>query len=476
VLSAIVVGAASRWVSGRSVEREMRGSFEAIRQTLQPARFPLTAPVLSTLADLTGTELAIYDNAGAELRGTVAAAPRQLLPPTAGAGSHADGFRGNVVPGYLVRQFPRQGPRIDGVAHVLVMYDTEALQRARRSAALLPLATGLFSTLLLGGVALVISRHMITRIELLRENVQRVAGGDFAPGPLVGGDDELGQLGEAIRKMSRDLHALWRTVQQQERQKSMHQLAAGLAHQLRNSLTGARMALDLHTDHYLPREGVSSGDAEKSAAGLGVARREIQRTQDYVQRILDLAQQPSGEGQPAVVADALRPIRESLEMIARHHRVALRWELPEPLGRCRVADGASLAMAVENLILNALEAGGETVCLEVRRAGAQLEFCVRDNGPGLSPVSSPGDPDGGGAVSTERIRPARGEFDSEVWFEPFMTSKPEGLGLGLSLVRRAAVLLGGEVRHERRDGWTCFFLRAGIMDAKAPSMSSQAGD
>jgi hypothetical protein len=97
-----------------------------------------------------------------------------------------------------------------------------------------------------------------------------------------------------------------------------------------------------------------------------------------------------------------------------------------------VKDGPTWVAAVTNLIHDAMEAG-DRVIVDLKILNNKRIFVrVADNGEGVLP-----------SVVDEL-------------FEPFVTSKPEGMGLGLSVVRRAAEYLGGEVRW-RRDADLTFF-------------------
>jgi hypothetical protein len=105
-------------------------------------------------------------------------------------------------------------------------------------------------------------------------------------------------------------------------------------------------------------------------------------------------------------------------------------------------DGEAIVGVLVNLVMNAMEAVNvrgtvEIVCsvresVDATNTRRAWVWSVRDNGPG---------PD-------EQIR--------DSMFEPFVTTKPEGVGLGLSMCKRVAVALGGELNWERREGWTVF--------------------
>lgn len=426
--TAILVGSGSWWWVGRTVSGEIGEAFSVLETTLAEAKYPLNPAVLQSVSGLAGCELAAYDESKSLLHTTLQGVPRQLPAMQAGT------FDSGVVPGYLARRIARRGGTSVDAHWVLVLYDLRTLERAKWSSAALPLVTGIASTALLSVVLGVLSQRFISRITHLKNTVHRVAVGDFSVEEDFDEPDELGELGRAVTKMKVDLQRLWKTVQRQEREQLIHRMAAGLAHQLRNSLTGAKMAIDI----------VASKQRERnqSSEALEVAAREIQRTEGYVQRILTLSSKREMDSSPQSVHECLLPVRESLRLIAEHHRVKLDWDVNLQAKEIIVRDGAALASAIENLTLNALQAGGTEIRVVVNREESQkgtplLCFEVCDNGPGPS----------GEAVDL---------------FEPFYSTKPEGLGLGLALVKRAAENLGGNVAWKREQGWTLFTMKVPV--------------
>ena len=111
----------------------------------------------------------------------------------------------------------------------------------------------------------------------------------------------------------------------------------------------------------------------------------------------------------------------------------------------QVDDGAAFTAAISNLVLNAMQAANHVdvtagLFADQKSAmqGYRLSVTVRDNGTGVDP-----------RVAAEL-------------FEPFVTSKPEGMGLGLPLVKRAAEQMGGDVCWRREDQQTVFEFRCRV--------------
>lgn len=212
-----------------------------------------------------------------------------------------------------------------------------------------------------------------------------------------------------------------------------------LSHELKNPMAGARGAAQLI---------LSSQDEEAvEMARLIVAELDrAVRIADRWSRIGDLAPQPLVPVNLHTVArDAVRSARAAAGdqvRFSEHYDPSL----PDAL-----ADPDLVAQALLNLLTNAAEAvrktGGGEVSLTTRyrsaRPGgaapeARLEIVVGDDGPGV---------------------PAQ---MGDAIFNPFVTGKPAGEGLGLALVSRIAELHGGGVEYESRPGATefHFYLRA----------------
>jgi signal transduction histidine kinase len=96
--------------------------------------------------------------------------------------------------------------------------------------------------------------------------------------------------------------------------------------------------------------------------------------------------------------------------------------------------------AILNLIMNAIQAAGNRGEVQLRSIleNGNLDIQVRDNGPGPN------------AAVQDRM------------FEPFVTSKAEGVGMGLALVKQTADRVHGKVSWKREDGWTIFSLQIPI--------------
>ncbi|MEE9219557.1 MAG: ATP-binding protein [Acidobacteriota bacterium] len=223
-----------------------------------------------------------------------------------------------------------------------------------------------------------------------------------------------------------DLH---RELIRKERLAAVGELAAGVAHEIRNPLAGIGGSL-----------AVIARDLPKSNSHADIMK-EIDRQLHRIERMVGdmLAYARPGELQPkwihphAILEQAISGIQQQPSLPEARLVRDLDPEVPEIYG-----DPRALDQAFGNLILNAYQAvsKGGTIEVRTRRRGDEVRVSIRDDGCGIPPGSC------------KRI------------FEPFFTTKARGTGLGLSIVRRAVESHGGtiEVRSEPGKG-TVFEVR-----------------
>lgn len=207
-----------------------------------------------------------------------------------------------------------------------------------------------------------------------------------------------------------------RRMMQQEKLSVLGLIAGSLAHELRNPLSSIR------TIATLLKEDLPAADPHHRDVAIIVS--EIDRLTQTTQRLLDYAK-PADSTRPFVEPDRvvarLLPI---LEQLARQYHVQLTTELQAPQLAVAGSD-AALSEIMFNLIRNAIEAvrGCSAGLVEVhtRQVDGWVRLRVKDNGPGIDPA----------------IR--------QSLFQPFVTAKVDGTGLGLYVVSERVSELKGKL-------------------------------
>lgn len=254
------------------------------------------------------------------------------------------------------------------------------------------------------------------------------------------GDELIRRVEQVVQKLQqREVE-----VRRAERLAAVGQLAAGMAHEIRNPLTSAILLLETS------RQDPSAGPL--TDYDLNLIEAELQRIEKSLQSFLDYARPPRIERTLVdaghVVSDALALVRGRCEQ----QRVRIVFRRPTPPITLS-ADKEQIRQVILNLVLNALDAmptGGDlTVAIASNADRNRIELTVTDTGPGISAEILP------------RL------------FEPFASGKQTGLGLGLVVARRIVEEHGGTIQGvNRTPGGARFTVQLPISGAENGRLSS----
>jgi signal transduction histidine kinase len=296
---------------------------------------------------------------------------------------------------------------------------------------------------LTAGGGLLMTRLVDRRITHLTQAMAKVEAGDLDTRATAVGRDELGRLAESFNAMVDRLKAAQEEIKVYHRQRleraerlaTLGEVAASLAHEIKNPLAGIAGAVGVMADE-LP-----AMDPRREI--MAEILDQIHRLTKTVQDLLTFARPATPTIAPCDVHQVLDRVLLLLaeDPAAKKLQVARDYQAGLP----RVdADGKQLGQVFLNLLLNAAQAmpGGGQITLATRLNGASgvseeglrpaddhvVEVRLTDTGPGIPSAVLP-----------------------EV-FTPFFTTKPRGTGLGLAISRRIIEDHGGWIRAESPPG------------------------
>lgn len=265
----------------------------------------------------------------------------------------------------------------------------------------------------------------------------------------------LHHLAERVSSVVLRLHAAERESLRNDQLAALGQLAAGLAHELRNPLTAMKTLVEAAR--------IDGQPPQLDSEDLNVLEEEITRLNTTLQTFLDYARPPDLERRPIDIREIVERTLQLLKPRAEQQSIRLEYDRPtEPL--VLNADPERMRQVLLNLILNAFDAlgSGGTVTVSTRDTSRTAEgdvlsgdaerwivLEVRDDGPGI--------PD---------------EFLPRL-FEPFFSSKPSGSGLGLTISRRIIEEHGGTLQASNRaeDSGAVFRISLPVSDPAAEEVS-----
>ncbi len=265
-------------------------------------------------------------------------------------------------------------------------------------------------------IYLVVNRIVLKPVNQIVAATKQVAAGDLNYTIAINKHDEIGTLAKSFNDMTRRLAETQRQLYQSDKLASVGRLAAGVAHEINNPLTGV-----LTYSSFLLKRADAHPELKED---LEVVVRETMRCREIVKGLLDFARQSRPEKRQSDINEVVkRSVRILQNQFSRHH-VELELKLDESLPLVLV-DVDQLQQVMVNLLLNANDAMAEkggTLTITTAPAAFELQ-------PGMS---APQDyvqiqvSDTGCGIPPEHLQKI---------FEPFFSTKGQkGNGLGLAIV------------------------------------------
>lgn len=224
-----------------------------------------------------------------------------------------------------------------------------------------------------------------------------------------------------LQSQSERIIAVEEQLRRAERLSTLGEMAAVLAHEIRNPLGSIRGTAEILRDDYRP------GDPKHEFIEIQI--KETERLNHVVEDFLRMARPQASQMQRCSLRDELETIVVLTASDALQRGIKLTFEPPEN-DPAVTGDGEKLRQAFLNIVINALQATptGRSVTISTGSSAGFCEVRFRDTGAGITPDA------------LEKI------------FEPFFTTKADGTGLGLAITRKIIEAHGGTLTVESQIG------------------------
>ncbi|NOL44901.1 HAMP domain-containing histidine kinase [Kribbella sandramycini] len=283
---------------------------------------------------------------------------------------------------------------------------------------------GLLLVVLLGAVAWLVTRQVVTPVRMARRIAERLAAGKLEERMQVRGTDDLARLAVSFNKMASNLQRQIRRLEELSR--LQRRFVSDVSHELRTPLTTVRMAADLlheSRDQFDPM----------SRRSVELLQNELNRFEELLADLLEISRFDAGAAaldlEDVDLRDIVSRVLENHETLIERKGCEVQLDMPEP---CRAqVDARRIERILRNLVGNAIEhSEGMPIRISTAYDDDAAAVAVRDHGVGF------------------RAEEAEMVF-SRFWrADPARARTTGGTGLGLSIALEDARLHGG-----RLDAW-----------------------
>ncbi|MGP2442200.1 MtrAB system histidine kinase MtrB [Streptomyces sp. JW3] len=279
---------------------------------------------------------------------------------------------------------------------------------------------GLFVVVLLGAIAWLVVRQVVTPVRMAASIAERLSAGKLQERMKVTGEDDIARLGEAFNKMAQNLQL--KINQLEDLSRMQRRFVSDVSHELRTPLTTVRMAADVIHDARADFDPVTARSAELLAD-------QLDRFETLLADLLEISRFDAGaaalEAEPIDLREVVRRVVSGAEPLAERKGTRVR-VVGDQQPVVAEADGRRVERVLRNLVVNAVEHGdGKDVVVKLAAAGGAVAVAVRDYGVGLKPGEAT-------------------RVFSRFWrADPARARTTGGTGLGLSIALEDARLHGG---------------------------------
>lgn len=400
-----------------TLERRLERQLDHAAEVLASGKLPLTPELLLRLEDLLRAKVLLVRHDGTFERhpdfpdaAKLQEALATRTPLTAGNGvAFMQLQAGDTL--YLTALRANLGGETAPYKTVVMVTSLADVRAASRSAAWWLGGAAILGTLIFSWFGHRAARSITIPIQQLAQMAERIAAGERSVRVRLDDRSEVGALADSLNRMAERLQTYESEAATQSRLAALGELAARIAHEIRNPLTAIKMQIQLL--------GEAAGLSEQSRIARVMA--EINRLELIVSGTLTMARPQQLQTRPLDLATQVQGVCELFAAPLAHRHITLTTDLQS--GIVCGLDGDRFKQVVFNLLTNAADAlpAGGAIRVSAGQAPAEAVLLVEDSGPGIAPEQR------------------------ATLFDGASSGQANRLGIGLKLSRELVELHGGAI-------------------------------
>ncbi len=411
-------------VTERALEARVEAQILSAASLVTQSDFALNPVILQSVKELAAADVVTYTSAGTVLTSTLDASASARIVSSIRAAEQDGASRsaGSAEPvllrvdcgGRCYVAYRRVPARLDTI--VAVVTNPTELAAATNTLTRTILVTALLSLVVMVLVSQFIARRVTAPLDALVRFTHDVADGHVTA-RAVTGDDEVGRLGQSFNDMLERLERSQSALLRSEKLALAGLLAARVAHDIRNPLSSIKMQTQLLRQRLRP-----TGDRQ-SDASLEAVQRDVVQVESVVRDLLELARPGELRREPAQIDQVIEEVLQQVAPHLAYRRIQITRDL-DPVPAVPL-DAERFKQALLNVINNASDAmtAGGTLTVSARAASdsSTITVDVCDDGHGVDPAV------------LDKV------------FDPFVSTKRDGVGLGLVNAKAVVDNHGGTI-------------------------------
>ena len=416
VIATTAAALAGLSIASRALENRVRSQLSSAVVVVARGDLSINPAIVQNVSALLGADVVTFGEGGRVVASTLDADRQTVVSVVQRVISQGDPDVPQVVgadcgsPCFIAYR------RVDGrPGHVVALIaETSELEAATRTVARAMLLAGLLSAFVMVFVGHSVVRRVTAPLDGLVRFARELSPGEVGKHAPVS-DGEVGVLAGAFNDMLDRLEQSQAALVRSEKLALAGMFAARIAHDIRNPLSSIKLQTQLL------QSSVPKGSEDHAA--LTAILHDVNQVESVIQDLVELARPGDFALETASVNGVLKEALDQLSAQFTHRKIAVHTTLDEALPQVRL-DQSRLRQAFLNLLVNASEAmpvgGGISVRSWAETGRVHVEIC--DDGTGIDPAI------------LEKV------------FDPFVSTKREGVGLGLVNAKAAIEGHGGEIR------------------------------